>query len=69
MVFKMALEQNAVSIILVHNHPSGNLKASEADIKITKQLKLAGEQLSITVLDHIIITENSYLSFKDENIF
>jgi DNA repair protein RadC len=69
MVFKMALEQNAVSIILVHNHPSGNLKASEADIKITKQLKLAGDQLSITVLDHIIVTENSYLSFKDENIF
>lgn len=69
MVFKMALEQNATSIILTHNHPSGKLEASDADKTLTKQLKLAGQQLSIPVLDHIIITENSYLSFQDENIF
>jgi DNA repair protein RadC len=69
MVFKMALEQNAVSIILSHNHPSGKLEASDADKNITKQLKLAGQQLSIPVLDHIIITENGYLSFRDEDIF
>ncbi len=69
MVFKMALEQNATSIILTHNHPSGKLEASDADKKITQQLKLAGNQLSISVLDHIIITENGYLSFQDENIF
>ncbi|UPF25608.1 DNA repair protein RadC, partial [Flavobacterium psychrophilum] len=56
-VFKMALEQNATSIILTHNHPSGKLEASDADKNITKQLKLAGQQLSIPILDHIIITE------------
>jgi DNA repair protein RadC len=69
LVFKMGLEQNATSIILVHNHPSGKLQASDADKQITKQLKLAGQQLTIPVLDHIIITENGYLSFQDENIF
>ena len=69
MVFKMALEQNATSIILTHNHPSGKLEASDADKTLTKQLKLAGQLLSIPVLDHIIITENGYLSFQDENIF
>ena len=69
MVFKMALEQNATSIILTHNHPSGKLEASDADKTLTRQLKLAGQQLSIPVLDHIIITENGYLSFQDENIF
>jgi DNA repair protein RadC len=68
-VFKIALEQNATGIFLVHNHPSGNLQASKPDLEITKQLKLAGQQLSILVLDHIIITENGYLSFRDENIF
>ena len=69
MIFKMALEQNATSIILTHNHPSGKLEASDADKTLTKQLKLAGQQLLIPVLDHIIITENNYLSFQDENIF
>jgi DNA repair protein RadC len=69
MVFKMALEQNAVAIILSHNHPSGKLEASDADKTLTKQLKLAGQQLTIPVLDHIIITENGYLSFRDEDIF
>jgi DNA repair protein RadC len=69
MVFKMALEQNATSIILSHNHPSGKLEASDADKALTKELKLAGQQLSIPVLDHIIVTENGYLSFQDANIF
>jgi DNA repair protein RadC len=68
-IFKIALEQNATGIFLVHNHPSGNLVASKSDLEITKQVKLAGQQLSIPVLDHIIITENGYLSFRDENIF
>ena len=67
-VFKTALEQNAVSIILVHNHPSGKLKPSEDDIQITRQLKLAGHSLDITVHDHVIITENEYFSFADEGI-
>jgi DNA repair protein RadC len=67
-VFKIAFEQNATSIILTHNHPSGKLMASDADIQITKKLKLAGQQLDIPVLDHIIITENSYYSFNDHGI-
>ena len=69
LVFKMALEQNATSIILTHNHPSGKLLASEADIQITKKLKLAGQQLDIAILDHIIITETGFYSFQDEGIF
>lgn len=69
LVFKMALEQNATSLILTHNHPSGKLEASNADKEITQKLKLAGEQLEIKVLDHVIITEKGYLSFQDEGIF
>ena len=68
-VFKMALEQNAAAIILTHNHPSGKLKASDADVQITKKIKVAGQQLDIPVLDHIIITETGYYSFLDEGIF
>lgn len=68
-VFKTAFEQNATSIILTHNHPSGKLAASQADIEITKRLKLAGEQLEILILDHIIITEAGYYSFQDNGIF
>ncbi|PJE40780.1 MAG: hypothetical protein CUR32_10330 [Flavobacterium sp.] len=69
LIFKLALEHNATSIILSHNHPSGKLVASDADKEITKKLKFAGEQLDIKVLDHIIITEKGYLSFQDEGIF
>jgi DNA repair protein RadC len=68
-VFKIAFEQNAVAIILTHNHPSGKLQASDADIQITKKIKAAGQQLDIPVLDHIIITETGYYSFVDEGIF
>ena len=69
LIFKTALEHNATSVILSHNHPSGKLQASDADKEITKKLKLAGEQLDIKVLDHIIITEKGYYSFQDEGIF
>lgn len=69
LIFKMALEQGAISIILTHNHPSGKLQASEADKQITTKLKIAGDQLDIKVLDHIIITELGYFSFQDEGIF
>ena len=69
LIFKTAFEQNATSIILTHNHPSGKLQASDADLEITKKLKLAGNQLDVKVLDHIIITENGYLSFQDDGIF
>lgn len=67
-IYKMALEHNATSVILVHNHPSGTLIASEADKQITKKLKEAGKHLDILVLDHVIVTEKSYFSFADDGI-
>jgi len=68
LVFKTALEQSATALILCHNHPSGTLVASDADKQITRKLKLAGESLDIKILDHLIITENSYYSFADDGI-
>ncbi len=68
-VFKTAFEQNATSIILTHNHPSGKLEASNSDKEITEKLIVAGKQLDIRVLDHLIITQNGYFSFQDEGIF
>jgi DNA repair protein RadC len=65
-IFKIAIDNNASSIILCHNHPSGNIKPSEADIKLTKNLKAAGSLLEIHVLDHIIISGENYYSFADE---
>jgi DNA repair protein RadC len=65
LIFKEALEQNATGIILVHNHPSGNINPSEEDFRITKKITSAGEQLQIKTLDHIIITQNAYYSFID----
>ena len=67
-IFKIALEQNATSIILSHNHPSGKLQPSDADITITKKIKMAGQQLDIPVLDHLIITEKGFYSFNDNGI-
>ena len=68
LVLKSALEFSATGIILVHNHPSGTLKPSQADKQLTNKLKIAGESLDIKVLDHVIITEKSYFSFADENL-
>ncbi|HLW33192.1 MAG TPA: DNA repair protein RadC [Aequorivita sp.] len=68
LVFKEALQLGAVGVILAHNHPSGTLKPSQADIQLTKKLKTAGESLDIKVLDHLIITEKAYFSFADENM-
>lgn len=68
LLLKTALEHNAVSFVLTHNHPSGKLAASEADIQITQKLKLAAKQLDMSVIDHIIVTENGYFSFADEGI-
>jgi DNA repair protein RadC len=68
LVFKKAIELSATAVILCHNHPSGKLQASNADKSITTKLKQAGETLDIKVLDHLIITENAYFSFADENI-
>lgn len=67
-IFKSALENLASSIILVHNHPSGNLKASQADLNLTEKMKSAGSFLEIPVIDHIIFTDNGYLSFADNAI-
>lgn len=68
LAFKLALEHNATGIILVHNHPSGVLQASDPDKQITRQMKVAGHSLSINVLDHVIVTEKAYLSFADDGI-
>jgi DNA repair protein RadC len=68
LVFKKGIELFSTAIILCHNHPSGKLQPSQADKSITSKLKIAGETLDIKVLDHIIITENAYFSFADENI-
>ncbi len=68
-IFRKALEQGpASSIILAHNHPSGNLKPSQADIDITKKLKRAGTALDINVLDHLIIAGQSFFSFVDNGV-
>ena len=67
-IFQHALLCNASALILSHNHPSGNLNPSEADKSITKKISNAGKVLEINVLDHVIITKNSYFSFADEGI-
>lgn len=67
-ILKMALEKLACSVILCHNHPSGNLMPSEADKDITKKMKEAGKLLDIQVLDHIIIGNNAFFSFADEGL-
>lgn len=68
LVFKTAFEHNAVALILCHNHPSGKLEPSKEDIKLTKKMKLAGQNLEIPVIDHVIIAENGYFSFADQEI-
>ena len=68
-IFKTAVDNMATSIIICHNHPSGNLKPSEADLKITKNIKEAGKIMDIALLDHLIITENGFYSFVDEGVF
>ncbi len=67
-IFKMAVENLASSVMLFHNHPSGNLKPSDADIKITKNIKEAGRVMDINLLDHIIIADERYFSFNDEGM-
>lgn len=67
-VFKKALECNATSIVLCHNHPSGNLRPSQSDLDLTQRMRKAGEQLEILVQDHLIVSEAGYYSFADEGI-
>ena len=68
LILKMALDKLACSIILCHNHPSGNLVPSEADKEITRKIKEAGKHMDIPVLDHVIIGNGSYFSFADEGL-
>jgi DNA repair protein RadC len=67
-ILRKALEENAVSLILCHNHPSGSLKPSRQDEEITKKIKEAAKYFDIKVLDHIIVSDAGYFSFADEGI-
>ena len=67
-IFIAALKASASAVILAHNHPSGNLNPSEADITLTKKIKKAGQFLEIPVLDHIIVTTDGYYSFADNDL-
>jgi len=68
LILKNALDRLASSLVLCHNHPSGNLKPSDADIKITTKISDASRTMDIQLLDHIIIADNSYFSFSDEGM-
>ncbi len=67
-VFQAALMANACSMIMAHNHPSGNIQPSEADSKLTKKLREAGSFLDIDVLDHLILTQEGYYSYADQGM-
>ncbi len=68
MFFNIAIKRNANSIILIHNHPSGDPQPSNEDINITHRLVEVGNLVGIKVLDHIIIGDNRYISFKEKNL-
>lgn len=68
LIYKTALEHLATALILVHNHPSGQLNPSQADNDITQKIKQSGNTLDIKLLDHLIITQKDYFSFADEGI-
>lgn len=68
LILKKALELLASSIIICHNHPSGNLQPSENDKKITDKIRISAGQMDIKLLDHLIIFDNSYFSFSDEGL-
>jgi DNA repair protein RadC len=68
LLFRHALERLASNVILFHNHPSGNRRPSQADIRLTEKLVSGGKVLDITVLDHIIVVAHDYYSFSDEGI-
>lgn len=67
-IFALALKANASGIIVSHNHPSGNLRPSQADIDLTKKLKEGGKFLELQLLDHVIVTSEGYYSFADEGL-
>lgn len=67
-IFKIALDYHATGIILGHNHPSGNTKPSESDIRITNKIVEAGKLLEVSVLDHIIVSDSEFFSFADQGM-
>lgn len=67
-IFKMALDNNAAALILAHNHPSGNLKPSSEDLKVTKRLAEAGKMMDLPILDHLIMADRLFFSFADEGL-
>jgi DNA repair protein RadC len=67
LVLRDALLTQSTGLILIHNHPSGTLQPSQADLNITKKIKDAGQLFDLKLLDHIILTEDSYYSFADQN--
>lgn len=68
LIFQAALLTNSVALILAHNHPSGNLKPSPEDIRLTKQVREASNFMRIKILDHIILSDTEYYSFADEGM-
>jgi DNA repair protein RadC len=68
LVFSVALKCQASALMLAHNHPSGNLQPSEADLRLTKNLIAGGKVLEISVLDHLILTSENFYSFADEGV-
>lgn len=68
MILRLGVLATAHSMILIHNHPSGSLQASKADLQVTKKIAEAAVYMDIRVNDHLIFTDNSYLSFRDEGI-
>lgn len=68
LIFAAAIKVMATGLILSHNHPSGNLQPSQADIDLTRKIKEAGKMLEIQLLDHIILTSEGYYSFADEGL-
>lgn len=68
LIFVAALKAHASSLVICHNHPSGNLKPSHEDLSLTKKLKEAGTLLDLPILDHLIISRDGYYSFNDEGL-
>ena len=67
-IFRIAIEHFATSLVVAHNHPTGNLTPSQPDISITRRIKEAGDLLDIKLLDHLIIGENSFFSFSEQGL-
>lgn len=67
-IFKYGIDMGASAIILAHNHPSGNLKPSESDKKITRRIQQFGDLIEMPVLDHLIVADNGYFSFSDKEL-